>query len=150
MTKKILPIAIAALIVGVIGFYGGTKYGVGKDTQTGLIQGGFQNLSPEQRQQRLQQFSGINGMGRAGAGGGFIGGEVLSKDDKSITVKLQDGGSKIVFFSDKTQIIKSVTGAASDLVAGGQVVVSGQINSDGSVTAQSIQIRSEEANQKLD
>ena len=71
---------------------------------------------------------------------GCIAGEVLSKDDKSVTLKLRDSGSKIIFFSDSTQITKSAGGSAKDLTVGQEISATGEANSDGSVNAQTIQI----------
>jgi hypothetical protein len=78
---------------------------------------------------------------RGGIGGGFISGEVVSKDDTTITLKLKDGGSKIVFLSGSTEIMKSTQGTAQDISVGTQVSANGTSNSDGSVTAQMVQIR---------
>ena len=57
-----------------------------------------------------------------------------------MTVKLQDGGSKIVILTDSTAINKSAEGSREDLKIGGKVGVFGTENSDGSVTAQNIQL----------
>mgnify|MGYP001605574745 CR=1 FL=1 len=141
MAKKLLPIVIAvAIIVGGGAFYGGMKYGQSKTPN-------LQNLTPEQRQQRIQQMGGA-GVGFQGGrtgnrtGNGFASGEILSKDDKSITIKLQDGGSKIIFFSDSAKITKPAEGTSSDLEVGKTVLVGGKQNSDGSFTAETIQLSS--------
>lgn len=150
MNKLILIVIAVVLVIGAGAFYGGMKYQQSKIPQK-LTAGNFQNLqnlSPEERQQRLQQFGVGGGQGnRAQSGGGFIGGEIIGKDDKSITVKMQDGGSKIVFFSGNTTIAKSTSGSSDDLKTGEQVVANGTSNSDGSVTAQMIQIRPAQRNQ---
>jgi len=48
---------------------------------------------------------------------------------------------KLFFFSDSTEITKSVVGALSDLEIGKNITVNDTVNSDGSITAQSIQLR---------
>ena len=131
--KKILPIIIMAVIVGGIAFYGGMQYGQSASSSSAQIN----NQNPGQ--------GGGFGMGRRGGGGqggGFSGGQIVGKDDKSITVKLQDGGSKIIFYSGATRIMKSVQGAPGDLVVGENINVAGAANSDGSIVAESIQLRS--------
>jgi len=134
---------IGVLVVGGLSFYGGMKYGENQSSVS--VRGGtFADLSPEERQARFQQF-GAPGTGstRAGAartGGGFVSGEILSKDATSITVKLSDGGSKIVFVSDSTKLSKSSDATSADLSVGETVTASGTTNQDGSVSAQSVQI----------
>ena len=137
--KKLLLVAVAvAVLVGGGAFYGGMKYAQGRGGR-----GNFANLTPEQRQQFQANAGGgfRAGQGRGGMGGMFVAGEIISKDDKSVTIKLQDGGSKIVFYSDATEVGKSVSGTSADLEIGKTVTTSGTTNSDGSITAQSIQIR---------
>lgn len=74
--------------------------------------------------------------------GGVIG-SIISMDDKSITVKLADGSSKIVLFSDATTYSNTVRAAKSDLKVGENVAIFGAANSDGSVTATEIQLNPE-------
>lgn len=138
--KKNIIFVIVALLVGAAGFYGGMTFS-GRSLQANTLQGGnFSGQNTAVRQQRLQQMGMTGQVGRAQAGG-MVNGEILSADDKSITVKLRDGGSKIVFFSASTEIGKFVTAAVTDLVSGKTVSVNGTANADGSVTAKTIQIR---------
>lgn len=145
-TKNLSLAIIAALVLAGGAFYGGTKYAESKksagNNSNQNNSSNFRDLSPEERQQRMQQMGGAGRMMRNGqSGSDFANGEVISKDDKSVTVKLRDGGSKIVFFSDKTQVLKFAAGNSDDIVTGEQVMISGSANPDGSITAQSIQIR---------
>ncbi|MDO8743108.1 MAG: hypothetical protein Q7J30_00920 [Candidatus Azambacteria bacterium] len=141
MNKQIITIIAVAAIFGAGSFYGGIKYNQGKSLSSGRGAAAFANLSPEERQARMQQFGGGAGGARGAQGGGFISGEIIVSDGKSITVKLSNGGSKIIFFSDGAEIGKFVAGTTSDLAIGKAVSVTGKTNSDGSITAQSIQIR---------
>lgn len=123
---------VGAVVVGA--FFGGMQYG----KTTVQSAGGVRDTS-----QTFQE--GGSGARRNGGqpGGGFVAGQILNKDATSITLKLQNGGSKIIFFSDATGITKTASGTISDLVQGANVIVSGSVNQDGSVTAQSIQLRPE-------
>jgi len=132
--KKIIPIFVALiLVVGGGAFYGGMKYGQGKGFPGNFSRQNFQNLSEEQRQQIFQ--------GRIGGAGGGLSGEVIAKDEQSLTLKTQDGSSKIVFFSGSTKILKTAEGVVDDIGIGEQIMVSGEQNSDGSYTAETIQER---------
>lgn len=138
MKNKYTITIIFAVVLCLASFYVGMKYGQSNASSSG--QGNFS-------QNRSGQFgSGMMGGNRAGgmrAGGGFTGGQIISKDANSITVQLRTGGSTIVLYSGSTQIQKSVLGSVSDLNIGQQVTVTGSSNADGSISAQSIQLRSE-------
>lgn len=84
---------------------------------------------PGQTAQRKTQF------------GGSASGEILNIDDKSATIKTRDGGSRIILFASTTPIYKSVAGTSADLKVGEQVLVMGTSGSDGSIVAESIQLR---------
>ena len=56
-------------------------------------------------------------------------------------MQLQNGGSQIIFFTPSTPVTKNIAGSASDVVVGEQVIANGAKNQDGSIIAQSIQIR---------
>jgi hypothetical protein len=135
--KKIIPILVVILlVVGGGVFYGGMKYGESKGGPGNFSRQNFQNLSEEERQQISQGKAGEMGMGTNSG----LSGEVIAKDEQSLTLKAQDGSSKIVFFSDSTTISKMTEGSINNIEIGKQIMVGGEQNSDGSYTAKTIQL----------
>lgn len=141
MQKNLIaPLIVAAIVIGGGSFYGGMQYQKSQQPVVSQGQRGGGNGGGGQR--------GFGG-GRGGMGGGFLSGEVMNKDAQSITVKLRDGSSKIVFFASSTAVGKMDAGSIADVTQGAQVTIVGATNSDGSVTANSIQIRPEGMMQPL-
>lgn len=98
--------------------------------------------APAARAQFVQgQFAGrTGGTGGAGRAAGTAG-QIIGKDASSITVKLQDGSTKIVLIGTSTPIMKTAQGSPADLTEGENVFVAGGVNADGSITAQSVELR---------
>ncbi len=140
--KKVVYIAVGIIVLA-LAFYAGMMVGKG--------QAGTSGPTFTQNGTRTGNFSGGNFAGRfAGSGsgtfvsrgaGGMDAGTIIAKDAESITIKTRDGGSKIIFYNGSTQVMKTAAAAASDLSVGEEVNVLGSTNSDGSVSANSIQIR---------
>ena len=126
--NKITTIIVAVVLIG-ISFYGGIKYDQSKTPARGNF------LAFANGGQR-----GTRGGGGAN-GGGFVNGDIIAKDATSVTVKMRDGGSKIIFVSPETMVMKTVSGKLSDLLIGEQITGMGTANPDGSITASSVQIR---------
>lgn len=126
--KKNLFFLIILISIGGGTFYAGMKYS--------------QSKIPQGFSQRIQNGIENRAMGRQDENS-FVTGEIISKDDKSLTVKLRDGGSRIVFYSDTTEVSKFASGTIGDVENGDTIMITGKTNQDGSLTAQSIQIRPE-------
>jgi len=124
MKNVVIVILIIAFTAG--GFLAGMKYQQSK-----------QPARPDF--QAMRGLRGTSGIQRP-AGTGVIRGEIINRDERSITVKLPDESSKIVLISENTAINKATEGSVDDLETGGQVMVFGQTNADGSISATQIQL----------
>lgn len=130
--KTVVPVFLTLVGLGV-GFGSGYFY---RNHQLQKMRGNFAGGNAN-----FQRFTpGRNGMGNGMFRGGGVAGTILSMDEKSFTVKLPDGSSKIVFFTDKTTYSNTQTANKSDIKVGGEVAVFGAPNSDGSVTATNVQL----------
>ena len=126
MSKKIIW-GIVGIIVLVGVFYGGMIYGKSQTASN--------TSNPS-----ASGYAGARTRGAGGFGGATIG-QIISKDATSITVSLLNGGSKLIILDNTTPITKQADGTLSDLTIGTNVMVTGTANPDGSVSAQSVQIR---------
>ncbi len=121
-------IIIGAIVLAGLAFYGGMVYG---QTKTSAAAQAFRNGN----------FAGRLAGGARVAGMGVVSGNIINQDSTSVTVQTRDGSTKIILVSPSTSVTKSVSGSISDLAIGKTVNAIGTVNSDGSVTAQSIQLR---------
>jgi len=135
----------AAIIIGGGAFYGGMHYA---ETKSAVIATQDSGYGANVGAGRMRSMRG------GGMNDGFASGNIIALDDKSVTIALRSGGvgqgsstqntgtgSKIIFLSTGTQVMKTVDGSTKDLAVGDQITVTGTANADGSVTAASIQIR---------
>jgi hypothetical protein len=126
--KKTIPlILLTAVVAGGLGFWGGMAYQTSKATAS--------------RTAAAAQYAGRAGRTGATAAGGFVSGQVLSMDAQSITVQLRAGGSQVIFYTPTTTASKPTDVPVSSIAVGDNITVMGTANSDGSVTANSIQVR---------
>lgn len=135
--NNLILIVIVAAVVGGLGFFGGMQYQ--------KSQGGFGgNRGPGQFQNGQFPSGGVGGApsGMRQGGGQPVSGEITSIDNETLTVKAQDGSSKIVIYSGSTTVNKTSSGSVSDLQVGEKVTVIGSQDSNGAITAQAISVGS--------
>jgi hypothetical protein len=131
MKKKGSGVVVLVVVLLLAGgaFWGGVKYG--------------QSSRPKRMDNvRLGSLNTTNG-------GEMMSGEILSKDESSVTVKLTEGGSKIIFLTSETKINKMASIGLGDLAVGEQVSVNGKTNTDGSLSATNISVRPADGGQPM-
>jgi hypothetical protein len=130
MQSKILVAIVVIVAVGA--FFGGMKY-----------------QQAQGMGQRQLQFTGGPGGQNGGFGRRFGGagsnaqaarGQVVSLDSSNITLKLSDGSTKLINLSGSTSYMKADKASANDIKTGTTIMVFGTTNSDGSITAQNVQL----------
>jgi RNase P/RNase MRP subunit p29 len=128
--NKMIIVAVILIIVAcAAGFFGGMTY--------------QKNQAPSFSLTGRGNFAGRFGQaGQAGQNSNSrpVRGQVLSMTSNTLTVKMSDGSTKIVVLSGSTAFVQSTKAALSDVKTGDTVNVIGTQNSDGSVTAQDIQL----------
>lgn len=140
MKNSPLITVLLVIIFSGIGFFAGTKYQQSKVPSFAVGSGNFRQMGGNTAAGGAIRGQAGNTVGQRRMGAGQVLGSITSKDDKSITVQLQDGSSKIILLSTNTTFDKSTSAASTDLKTGDKVAVFGTTNTDGSVSAASVQI----------
>lgn len=137
MKNSLIISVIVSLFIGGVAFAGGTVYQKNKDAVLAAV-------AP----QRIGSSGASNvvigtkgGVGGRRAGGPITSGQIIGKDSQSITVKQQDGSTKIVYISQTTTVLNTTASSLDDLTVGKQVSANGTANSDGSIAATNVQVR---------
>lgn len=152
--KTVMLVGAAALIIGAGGgYYTGSHnlfnrnaatWGPGSFNRTGYGMMGQNFDGRGTSYQNGNQTGNNNGTGRGiMMGNRPVSGTILSVSDNSITVQQPDGSSRIVILSDQTSINEATKVDRSQLTKDAEVAVFGSLNSDGSLTAQSIELNPE-------
>ena len=134
-----LRLPTVLLVVGlVVGFTGGYFFKNYQNTKLREnLRGGMGNVNG---QRFIPNGGQENGQNKGMMFGGGIEGDIISMDEKSVTVKLSDGSTKIILFSDSTIYSNIEISKKTDLKQGIKIAVFGKTNTDGSVTADRIQL----------
>ena len=129
MGRTILIALVVAIVVGGAAAYGGYKMGDGA---------GFERANQVRQQfaQTRQGGQGQNGQGGfSGAAGGNrafeLQGVIKSVDGDKMTITIGQRDVTVTL-TDKTQFLKSIAGARTDLAAGGRVMVAPEAGGNGS------------------
>jgi hypothetical protein len=138
-SNQIIAVIVLLLVVAIGSFFGGTKYQQNKTFSNFRQQMVGGNNLPQGMGRNAQNIDLTKNRGQIASFRQTIG-EIISIDDKTITVKLADGGSKIVLISETTKINQSVAATKTDLVVGTKIMVNGETNTDGSITSRNIEI----------
>lgn len=132
-TTGIIIAVVLIFLAAVGGFFGGMYFQKNKtNNRFGMYTNG--NIMGQGFRQGFR--GGMMGQN----GGSIVRGQILSVDNNNITVKLPDGSSKVVVLGNSTTFVQSTKASQGDIKQGDTVMVFGTTNSDGSITAQNVQL----------
>lgn len=134
MKNPFPALIITAVVVGAAGFYGGIRYQQTRPPQPG-------SFSARAGRGQFPIASGSPQI-RFNASNRPLSGEILSLDEQSLTLKLEDGSSKIILLPDSVVINQTEVASKTDLTVGSTIIVFGNGDDSGTVTADSINLGS--------
>lgn len=121
MKNNTIIMAVVSILILGIGFFGGVKY------------------QQSQRNPNTFQFR-----QRFGDNTSSVRGQIIRNDNGNLTIKLSDGSTKIVIVPSSVTIYKTDNASVSDFKTNEEILIFGTQNSDGSITAQNVQLNPRE------
>lgn len=125
--NTIILMVILMLVVGAGSFGVGYKVAQAKTAISGFTRNGAPRTGNQSGQNNMMRNRQTIG-------------EIISLDDKSMTVKMTDGSSRIVLLSSTMTVTQLADAKVADLKIGSKVAVFGTNNTDGSQTATSVEL----------
>lgn len=132
MKKNYIVIGLILVVILAVSFMSGIKFQQSKNT-TSFQDGGTSNRLFQGGQRQGGQVTQRQGF-RSNVG------EILSIDEETITIKMNDGSTKLILTPKNVTISKYENVDKTELKVGERIAVMGSENSDGSVTASNVQI----------
>jgi hypothetical protein len=132
MNKKIVGVIILGIVLVCFGaFYMGVEYS--KKIAPAISNNSETSKDENTYNKTIKKDLGVKGT--------VIVGEIIKKDENSVTVQTSDGGSKIIYLEGETNLSKNTPILFSDLALKDNIVVNGLINSDNTIKARDIQLK---------
>jgi hypothetical protein len=140
-SKSFISLAVAAIVLGGIisgVFVGGMAVGEdrGKEAATQDLRSQFSEFAQSTEMENMP----TDGLGLMGRGGTV--GTVTGIEEGIVTMETRDGSSLTVIVGDSTSVQVTTEGSIENLSPGDSIVASGDLNEDGSMEANSIQLMS--------
>jgi hypothetical protein len=142
-SQTMLGLVLAIILIGA-SFFAGTKYAESRSPAGNRFVAGQQGGAGRGAFGAGGAGGQTGAAGRnlfRGAGGNMTAGEVSKIENGILTLKTPDGGSKLIVMSSSTKVMQMSEINLDALKTSTPVMIMGTANSDGSVTAASIQIR---------
>ena len=137
--SPVFTIIISLIALGV-GFGLGTLFQKNQKPNFKNVNGQFQMGDRASSTRGNGNRQNVQNGGQMGQGQNHASGEITKIDDSSITIKTQNGGSKLILISDSTAYKQLTDGDKSKLKVGSQITVDGESSTDGSLTGKTISI----------
>ncbi len=139
-SKSFISLAVAAVVLGgIIGgvFVGGMAVGEdrGREESTQDLRSQFSEFAQSTEMENMP----TDGLGLLMGRGGTVG-TVTGIEEGILTMETRDGSSLTVIVGDSTSVQVTTEGSIEELSPGDSIVASGDLNEDGSMEADSIQV----------